>query len=65
MASITVNISDEQFRRLQQLAQNSQVSVEDLLSASIEDWLVGPKNEFTQASSYVLKKNAELYRRLA
>jgi hypothetical protein len=27
--------------------------------------LVGPKNEFTQASSYVLKKNAELYRRLA
>jgi predicted transcriptional regulator len=65
MASITVNISDEQFRRLQQLAHNSQVSPEDLLSASIEDWLVGPKNEFTQASSYVLKKNAELYRRLA
>jgi predicted transcriptional regulator len=65
MASITVNISDEQFRRLQQLAQNSQVSPEDLLSASIEDWLACPKNEFTQASSYVLKKNAELYRRLA
>ena len=65
MASITVNISDEQFRRLQQLAQNSPVSPADLLSASIEDWLDCPENEFTQASSYVLKKNAELYRRLA
>jgi len=35
MASITVNISDEQFRRLQQLAQNSQVSPEDLPSIKL------------------------------
>ncbi|NJL62352.1 MAG: ribbon-helix-helix protein, CopG family [Methylacidiphilales bacterium] len=65
MASITINISDEQLKRLQQLAQESQVSPEDLLRASIEDWLACPKNEFTQAASYVLKKNAELYYRLA
>ncbi|MFN5516591.1 MAG: ribbon-helix-helix protein, CopG family [Cyanobacteriota bacterium] len=65
MAFITVNISDEQLRRLQQLAQNNQVSYEELLRASIEDLLTYPKSEFTQASSYVLKKNAELYRRLA
>lgn len=64
MASITVNIPDEQLRKLQQLAQEIQVSSEDLLRANIEDWLACPKNEFTQAASYVLKKNDELYHRL-
>ncbi len=65
MASITINISDEQFHKLQQLAQKNQVSLEDLLQSGIEDWLATPKNEFKQVASYVLKKNAELYRRLA
>jgi hypothetical protein len=66
MVSITVNISDDRFQQLQQLAKDSQVSTEDLLRASIEDWLASPtKYEFTEASTYVLKKNAELYQRLA
>lgn len=65
MASITINIPDEQLRMLQQLAQESHVSTEDLLRASIEDWLTSPKSEFDRVADYVLKKNAELYRRLA
>ena len=65
MTSITVEIPDEQLQKLQQLAQESGISLEDLLRASIEDWLNYPKSEFVQASSYVLKKNAQLYRRLA
>ena len=65
MALITIDIPDDQLQNLQQLAQKSQVSPEDLLMAHIEDWLVRPKNEFTQAASYILNKNAELYRRLA
>ena len=65
MAYITINISDEQLRKLQQLAQESQISPEDLLRSSIDDWLATPKDEFKQAASYVLRKNAELYRRLA
>jgi antitoxin FitA len=65
MASITVNISDEQLRKLKQLARENNISAEDLLRASIEDWLTYSKNEFTEAADYVLKKNAELYRRLA
>ena len=56
MASITVNISDEQFRRLQQLAQNSQVSPEDLISASIEDWLVGPKTNLLKHQAMYSRK---------
>jgi antitoxin FitA len=50
---------------LQQLARDSQVSPEDLVRANIEGWLGASNDEFTQAASYVLKKNAELYRRLA
>jgi antitoxin FitA len=65
MASITVTIPDEQLEKLQQLARENQVSPEDLLHANIEGWLAASTDEFTQAASYVLKKNAELYHRLA
>jgi predicted transcriptional regulator len=65
MTSITINIPDEQLQQLEHLAQKSQVSAEELLRASIEDWLAPPRGEFRQAANYVLKKNAELYRRLA
>jgi antitoxin FitA len=65
MASITISIPDEQLEKLQQLARDSQVSPEDLISANIEGWLAASNDEFTQAASYVLNKNAELYRRLA
>ncbi|PSB41541.1 ribbon-helix-helix protein, CopG family [Chamaesiphon polymorphus] len=65
MASITIDISDEQLQKLQQLARDNQVSPEDLLRVNIEDWLARPQDEFDRAADYVLKKNAELYRRLA
>jgi antitoxin FitA len=65
MASITIDISDQHLQKLQQLARDNQVSPEDLLRVNIEDWLARPQDEFTQAADYVLKKNAELYRRLA
>ena len=65
MASITVTIPDEQLEKLQQLALENQVSPEDLLRANIEDWLAASNDDFTQAASYILNKNAELYRRLA
>ncbi len=65
MASITINIPDDQLQKLQQLAQENGISLEDLLRASIDEWLSYPKSEFVEASSYVLKKNAQLYRRLA
>nr|WP_254923681.1 hypothetical protein [Pseudanabaena sp. SR411] len=43
MASITINLPDEQLQKIQKLAQESQVSPEALLQASIEDWLSSPK----------------------
>ena len=56
MASITIDIPDEQLQKLQQLARDSQVSPEDLLRVNIENWLARPQDEFTQAAGYVIKK---------
>ncbi|MBO3458799.1 DNA-binding protein [Aetokthonos hydrillicola Thurmond2011] len=64
MAVITIKITDQQLQKLQGLAQTLGISIEELLSASLENLLNSPKHEFNQAASYVLQKNAELYRRL-
>ncbi|UKP01501.1 DNA-binding protein [Nostoc sp. UHCC 0870] len=65
MAAITINITEQQLQKLQEFAQKLGMSTEELLSASVEDLLNYPQNEFNQAASYVLRKNAELYQRLA
>jgi antitoxin FitA len=65
MTSITIDIPDDQLQKLQNLAKAHGVSLEELLRSSLEDWLSSPKPEFSEAASYVLKKNAELYKRLA
>ncbi|MBC6418524.1 MAG: DNA-binding protein [Prochloron sp. SP5CPC1] len=59
------SITDNQSQKLQELARVYGVPLEDLLCATIEDWISSPKSDFTQAAEYVLNKNAELYRRLA
>ena len=65
MASITIDLSDSQFQKLQNLARVHGIATEVLLKASLEDWLNLQKDDFDNAADYVLAKNAELYRRLA
>ena len=65
MVSITLDISDIQFQKLQDLATVHGIAPEALLKASLEDWLNSQKSEFVDAANYVLTKNAELYQRLA
>lgn len=65
MASITIDLSDNQLQKLQNLAKVHGISPEILLSVSLEGWLSSPNPEFNNAAEYVLKKNAELYKRLA
>jgi len=65
VASITLDLSDTQFQKLQDLAVAHGIELEILLKASIEDWLNSQKSEFVDAANYVLTKNAELYQRLA
>jgi len=65
VASITIDLSDSQFQKLQNLARVHGIATEVLLKASLEDWLNLQKGDFVDAADYVLAKNAELYRRLA
>jgi predicted transcriptional regulator len=65
VASITINLSDSQFQKLQNLARVHGIATEVLLKVSLEDWLNLQKGDFVHAADYVLAKNAELYRRLA
>lgn len=65
MALITIDLSDTQLQKLQDLADVHGISLEVLLKASLEDWLNSQKADFVEAADYVLSKNAELYQRLA
>jgi predicted transcriptional regulator len=65
VATITIELSDSQFQKLQDLATVHGIALEVLLRVSLEDWLNSQKSELSDAANYVLTKNAELYRRLA
>ena len=65
MTYITIDLSDSQFQKVQNLARVHGIATEVLLKASLEDWLNLQKGDFVNAADYVLEKNAELYRRLA
>lgn len=65
MSQITVTLPEERLRQLQELAGNCQLSVEELVRASIEDFLSGTDEAVAAAVKLVLEKNRELYRRLA
>ncbi|NJK64875.1 MAG: DNA-binding protein [Synechococcaceae cyanobacterium SM2_3_1] len=65
MASITIDLSDSQFHKLQNLASVHGIVTEVLLKASLANWLNLQKGDFVNAADYVLEKNAELYRCLA
>jgi len=65
VASISLDLSETQFQKLQDLATVHGIALEVLLKASLEDWLNSQKPEFVDAANYVLTKNADLYQRLA
>jgi antitoxin FitA len=65
MSSITIELPEERLQKLREMASELGVTPEELLRASVEDLLKRSDDEFKQAAEYVLKKNSELYRRLA
>ena len=65
MTSITIAIPDDHLLKLKELATRFQVTPEELVRVSLEEILTRPEEAFQRAVSYVLKKNVELYRRLA
>jgi len=65
MTTLTISLKEEPMLRLKELAAEAGVAPEELVRASVERWLIKPNDDFAHAASYVLKKNEELYRRLA
>jgi len=65
MTTITITLPDERLRELKEIASQLKVSPEELVRTSIEELLTRPTEDFQHAADYVLKKNAELYERLA
>ncbi|MCC5897538.1 MAG: DNA-binding protein [Phormidium sp. BM_Day4_Bin.17] len=65
MTSITIDLSDSQFQKLQKLAQTHGITTDVLWKASLDDWLNVQQDNFDNAADYVLAKNAQLYRCLA
>lgn len=65
VSTITINILDERLQKLEELAARLKTTPEELVRASVEDLLTRNEEEFQIKLDYLLKKNEELYRRLA
>ena len=64
MTVITIPLSDERLAQLRTWADEVGLSPEEFLRRRVEHLLQPPDEQFRHAAEYVLKKNAELYRRL-
>ncbi|MCH8922128.1 MAG: DNA-binding protein [Planctomycetes bacterium] len=62
---ITVSLSDDQSKRLVQLAKSLSIDPNELASAAVSDLLSRPDDDFERLASRVLSKNQELYDRLS
>jgi len=65
MDTITIALPDDRLLELKERATRFSISPEELVRVSIEELLTRPDEAFQNAVDYILKKNAELYRRLA
>ena len=65
MATLTIELSTERFKQLQELAALYNVKVEELARVGVEELLAQPSEEFRRIRYYVVEKNAELYKRRA
>ena len=65
MTNITIALPDDRLAKLQALAVRLGVAPEELIRLSVEELVAQPEEAFARAAEYVLKKNQELYRRLA
>lgn len=65
MNTITITLPDDRLVRLKEKAGQLGIAPEDLARAGIEDLLSFPDEIFRHALENLLKRNEELYHRLA
>ena len=62
---LSIDLSPAQAERLRLEAERLGLAPEDLARAAIADLLATPGDDFKTPAEHVLRKNKELYRRLA
>ena len=62
---LTITLSPEELQQLNDAAQRLQMTPEELIQLSVKSFLRRPNHSFQDAAEYVLRKNNELYKRLA
>ena len=65
MTMITIPLSDDRLAQLRLWAEEVGLTPEEFLRRRVEQLLERPDESFRTAADHVLRKNAELYRRLA
>ncbi len=65
MVTVSVTLSEDRFQKLQALAEQFNIPMEQLLRISFEELALRPQEDFQKALTYVLKTYKELYKRLA
>lgn len=65
MTELTIPLSEDKLVKLREKAAAYGVTAEELVRAGVDHLLEGPEEEFERAAEYVLKKNRDLYQRLA
>ncbi len=65
MTRITIQLEDNKAQALRMKAERYGLNPEQFLTASVEDLIGQPDNDFEEAALRVLSKNKELYRRLS
>lgn len=62
---VAIELTESEAHRLREEASRLGVAPEDLARAAVTDLLSMTGDDFQAAADYVLRKNEELYRRLA
>jgi len=65
MEQLTITLPTDVATQLRTTAKDLGIKPEDFMLASLQEKLAKLDAEFINAMNYVLKKNAELYKRLA
>ena len=65
MTTITLELADEQAQKLSEAARQMNITLEQLVTTSVEERLSERKKYVSQAIKRIIKENEELYRRLA
>ena len=65
MKTLEIQLPEHTASKLEEAAERLSLSPEELLVISVEEKLLQLDSEFRSATSEVLQKNADLYKRLA